>query len=108
MREYDFSVIACVIATILVRIDNDCNVISFVDRGTMEKFWRKHSTECNEKEMMLDYNAESIGRREIPEILALLPNIRGKVVLELGAGIGWVNLLGACTLSICRRGGNTW
>ena len=60
----------------------------------MKKFWHKHSTECNEKEMMLDNDAEIIGRSEIPEILALLPDIRGKVILELGAGIGWVNLLG--------------
>ena len=38
--------------------------------------------------MMLDDDFENLGRREIPEILALLPEIGGKVVLDLGAGIG--------------------
>lgn len=38
--------------------------------------------------MMLDEEAEKIGQEEVPEILGLLPELKGKRVLELGSGIG--------------------
>ncbi len=54
----------------------------------MSKFWKKHSAETNTNNMVLDDNANGLGELEIPEILDLLPDICGKDVLELGAGIG--------------------
>ncbi len=40
--------------------------------------------------MMLDTNADKINRFEYPEILECLPDLDGKRILELGAGIGFV------------------
>ncbi|ESO11039.1 hypothetical protein HELRODRAFT_71964 [Helobdella robusta] len=54
----------------------------------MQNFWKEHSTKANEEEMMLDSDADTLGREEVPEILSLLPGLEGKSVLELGAGIG--------------------
>ncbi len=54
----------------------------------MYKFWEERSTEPNMKGIMLDDKDEHLGEVEIPEILGLLPDIKGKDVLELGAGIG--------------------
>jgi len=56
----------------------------------MESFWKEHSQHASEEEMMLDSNAEVLGKEEIPEILGLLPDVTGLDVLELGAGIGLV------------------
>ena len=55
----------------------------------MRKYWRSHSNEGSVKEMMLDENAEKLGQQEIPELLSLLPELEGKDVIELGAGIGY-------------------
>jgi len=38
--------------------------------------------------MMLDSNAKVLTRHDHPEVMAILPNITGLRVLELGAGIG--------------------
>ena len=54
----------------------------------MTDYWSEHSTEGTVKEMMLDEEAELLGKEEIPEILDMLPDYTGKDVLELGAGIG--------------------
>ena len=54
----------------------------------MTQYWSEHSQEATVKEMMLDEDAETIGREEVPEILEMLPEYEGKDVLELGAGIG--------------------
>lgn len=59
-------------------------------RAKMEDFWKEHSQNASEEEMMLDTNADILGKEEIPEILSMLPNVKGKDVLELGAGIGLV------------------
>ena len=56
----------------------------------MAEYWNEHSREASVKEMMLDEEAEVLGREEIPEILEMLPEYKDKDVLELGAGIGWV------------------
>ena len=40
--------------------------------------------------MMLDTDADRLGVKEIPEILSLLPRIDDQRVLELGAGIGYI------------------
>lgn len=57
----------------------------------MQKFWQEVSgAGATVKQMVLYSNAEQISQREVPEVLSLLPDIAGKDVLELGAGIGWV------------------
>lgn len=44
------------------------------------------------EEMMLDSKAEHLTQHEHPEVLGMLPSIEGKDVLELGAGIGLVQI----------------
>ena len=64
---------------------------SFTDtRGRMQHFWNAHSVEGSEKEMMLDDDAEVLGLDEIPELLSLHPELTGKDIIELGAGIGYI------------------
>ena len=60
-------------------------------RDEMTQFWSSHSRRASTVEMMLDTDAERLGEKEIPEILSLLPDVKGKDVIELGAGIGCVN-----------------
>jgi len=55
----------------------------------MESYWQHHAKEATVEEMMLDSNAEELGKEEIPEILSMIPDNAGMDVLELGAGIGW-------------------
>ena len=57
-------------------------------RDQMTEFWNKHSKSQSVEEMMLDSRAETLTKEEHPEIMGMLPSITGKVVLELGAGIG--------------------
>ncbi|CAF1056322.1 unnamed protein product [Adineta ricciae] len=56
-------------------------------RATMVTYWKRNSNP-NLESMMLDTNADKINRYEYPEILECLPDLDGKRVLELGAGIG--------------------
>ena len=57
-------------------------------REKMTVFWEEHSKESTEQKMLLNDNFEELGRMDIPEILNMLPELTGKRVLELGAGIG--------------------
>ncbi|XP_072013647.1 uncharacterized protein [Amphiura filiformis] len=57
-------------------------------REDMTKFWKEHAKDASLDEMMLMSGASAIDKKERPEVLALLPDIGGKKVLELGAGIG--------------------
>ncbi|KAL4613037.1 phosphoethanolamine N-methyltransferase 3-like [Arapaima gigas] len=57
-------------------------------RQKMTQFWLEHSQQATVEEMMLDSNAEQLTQHELPEIMALLPNINDATILELGAGIG--------------------
>ena len=59
------------------------------DRTTMVTYWKRNSNP-NLESMMLDTNADKINRFEYPEILECLPDLDGKRILELGAGIGFV------------------
>ena len=59
------------------------------DRTSMVTYWKRNSNP-NLESMMLDTNADKINRFEYPEILQCLPDLDGKRVLELGAGIGFV------------------
>jgi phosphoethanolamine N-methyltransferase len=54
----------------------------------MKDYWIKHSANASIQEMLLDSNAETISDHEMPEILSILPSIKAKRILELGAGIG--------------------
>ncbi|CAH3041219.1 unnamed protein product [Pocillopora meandrina] len=57
-------------------------------RDQMTEFWNKHSMAQSVEEMMLDSKAETLTQDEHPEVMGMLPNIKGNDVLELGAGIG--------------------
>uniref|UniRef100_H2ZS59 phosphoethanolamine N-methyltransferase n=1 Tax=Latimeria chalumnae TaxID=7897 RepID=H2ZS59_LATCH len=57
-------------------------------RKAMKQFWEEHSKEASVEEMMLDSNAQAIAEEDRSEIIAMLPCVEGKDVLELGAGIG--------------------
>ena len=57
-------------------------------RALMTDFWSDHSKTSSLEEMMLDTQATHLCQEEQPEILSLLPPVKGKRVLELGAGIG--------------------
>ena len=57
-------------------------------REQMTEFWNKHSTTQSVEEMMLDSKAEVLTQHEQPEVLGMLPSVKEKDVLELGAGIG--------------------
>ena len=57
-------------------------------REQMTEFWNKHSIAQSVEEMMLDSKAEVLTQHEQPEVLGMLPSVKGKDVLELGAGIG--------------------
>ena len=58
----------------------------------MKEYWIKHSAQASIQEMLLDSNAEEISDNEMPEIVSILPSFKGKIILELGAGIGFVDL----------------
>lgn len=66
-----------------------CFYLASDDRVSMVAYWKRNSNP-NIESMMLDTNADKINRFEYPEILECLPDLDGKRVLELGAGIGFV------------------
>ena len=51
-------------------------------------YWEEEHGDPTLENMMLDSNAAAMDVLERPEILAELPSLNGKCVLELGAGIG--------------------
>ncbi|DAZ96530.1 TPA: hypothetical protein N0F65_011207 [Lagenidium giganteum] len=62
-----------------------------VDRDTrseMKSYWAEHGSNTTIETMMLDTNAKTLHEMEMPEILEKAPELRGKDVLELAAGIG--------------------
>lgn len=69
-------------------VNEEMNTSNLGDREKMKQYWVKHSQMGNLQEMLLDSNAEEISDHELPEILSILPSIKTKKVLELGAGIG--------------------
>ncbi|CAL9240548.1 unnamed protein product [Arabidopsis halleri] len=58
------------------------------EREIQKNYWKEHSVGLSVEAMMLDSKASDLDKEERPEILALLPPIEGKTVLEFGAGIG--------------------
>ncbi len=57
-------------------------------RKKMEDYWKQYK--ANLESMMLSQDARKLDDLEKLEILSYLPDIQGKSVLELGAGIGSV------------------
>ena len=57
-------------------------------RNSMTQYWKVNSRHATHVEMSLDNQGESLTQMELPEILDMLPDYRGKDILELGAGIG--------------------
>ena len=61
-----------------------CGVV----RDEMKHYWDEHSTSASQEEMMLDSQASILSQHDIPEMLSFIPELKGKRVLALGAGIG--------------------
>ncbi|XP_070565552.1 uncharacterized protein [Ptychodera flava] len=57
-------------------------------RSDMKDFWAAHSNDATVESMMFDTKASTLTEMESKEIMSMLPNIEGKRILELGAGIG--------------------
>ncbi|KAI4329995.1 hypothetical protein MLD38_028311 [Melastoma candidum] len=58
------------------------------EREVQKSYWIEHSVDLTVEAMMLDSKAADLDKEERPEVLSLLPPYEGKVILELGAGIG--------------------
>eukprot|EP00850_Spirogloea_muscicola_P018244 SM000165S02205 [mRNA] locus=s165:97777:101666:- [translate_table: standard] len=58
------------------------------EREKQAQYWAEHSQMLTVEAMMLDSQAAKLDQLDRPEILAMLPSLKGKRVLELGAGIG--------------------
>jgi phosphoethanolamine N-methyltransferase len=57
-------------------------------RQAMMSYWEQY--EPSLESMMLSQDANHLDRMEKDEILSYLPPIKGRSVLELGSGIGYV------------------
>ncbi|XP_070563864.1 uncharacterized protein [Ptychodera flava] len=57
-------------------------------RSHMKDFWTAYSKDATVESMMHDTKASTLTEMESKEIMSMLPNIEGKRILELGAGIG--------------------
>lgn len=58
------------------------------NRETMTKYWNEHSGSLTVDAMMLDDNSVLLDAGDRAEVLAMLPDLTGKAVSEIGAGIG--------------------
>lgn len=59
-----------------------------MERNLQRDYWKEHSAVLSVEAMMLDSKASKLDEEERPEILASLPPVEGKSIVELGAGIG--------------------
>ncbi|MFH4982440.1 hypothetical protein AB6A40_009149 [Gnathostoma spinigerum] len=59
-----------------------------VERESFFSFWSKRSHRCDVDAMMLHHSAEKLHLLDRSDILASLPDLSGKDVVEVGAGIG--------------------
>ncbi|XP_071812074.1 uncharacterized protein [Apostichopus japonicus] len=57
-------------------------------RQEMKSFWSGFKKDPSVKEMLLDTDASNMDAEELSEVLSLLPEWKGKRILELGGGIG--------------------
>lgn len=71
-------------------VDGDRSVVgkTNAERQAQMLYWTEHSVETTVEAMMLDSQAKAIDLEERPEVLAMLGSVKGKRVMELGAGIG--------------------
>lgn len=67
-------------------VDDKMSVSSFGTRTLMQKYWQNFAPSI--ESMMLDNRAAVIHTEEQTEIIDLLPPLKSKRILELGAGIG--------------------
>lgn len=58
------------------------------ERNAQKSYWTEHSLEATVEAMMLDSQAKVIDKEERPEVLGMLGPVKGKRVLEIGAGMG--------------------
>jgi len=58
------------------------------ERNVQLSYWKEHSVVLSVEAMMLDSQASKLDKEERPEILSILPPLKGKSIVELGAGIG--------------------
>ncbi|XP_077977019.1 uncharacterized protein LOC144432630 [Glandiceps talaboti] len=66
----------------------DCQKTNKEVREEMTDFWRNMSKKGLMKEVFLDSKADILAVEDRQEILSMLPDLGGKRILELGAGIG--------------------
>ncbi|VDK18153.1 unnamed protein product [Anisakis simplex] len=59
-----------------------------VDRIRYKKFWSSFSNVCDNTAMMLNSSADDFEEEEREYILSCLPDLHGKDVVDIGAGIG--------------------
>ncbi|KAJ8022972.1 Phosphoethanolamine N-methyltransferase 3 [Holothuria leucospilota] len=57
-------------------------------RDAMKNYWLGYSQNANVAEMLCDSDGAEISKKELPEVLGFLPDMRGKKVLELAGGVG--------------------
>mmetsp|Transcript_52875 Transcript_52875/g.113325 ORF Transcript_52875/g.113325 Transcript_52875/m.113325 type:complete len:878 (-) Transcript_52875:174-2807(-) len=70
------------------RLASDSKGFDTSARSQFTEYWSQDHAAPTLQNMMLDSDASSMDTFERPEIMAELPSLRGKRVLELGAGIG--------------------
>ncbi|KAL3116966.1 hypothetical protein niasHT_002925 [Heterodera trifolii] len=58
------------------------------ERQKYQSFWDQFSGRADNSAMMLNANADQIEALDRENILALLPSVKGKFVVDIGAGIG--------------------
>lgn len=76
---------------VLLRKDLVFFFLLFASGGTrqeMKSFWSGFKKDPSVKEMLLDTDASKMDAEELSEVLSLLPEWKGKRILELGGGIG--------------------
>lgn len=62
-----------------------------VRRANFKSFWDKYSDKPDTNSMMLNHSAEELESSDRADILASLPLLHNKDVVDIGAGIGLVN-----------------
>lgn len=58
------------------------------ERDVFKNFWNKYSGITDNRSMMLNQNADEFEQSDRMDILSSLPDLRGKDVVDIGAGIG--------------------
>ena len=57
-------------------------------RSVMTEYWEEHADNLTADAMMLDDDSVLIDESDKAEVLAMVPDVEGKAVCEVGAGIG--------------------